>query len=436
VAAVILGAVRMYLVGPSGLVSGPGASEDHAWSEAELKAIDSLRLARLDVSAVDPSNSVFESRAAAELGHQVFFDTSFSATGAVSCATCHQPERMFTDGLPRSQAIGETDRNAPTIVGAAHQRWFFWDGRKDSLWSQALGPLENPNEHGGNRTRLARTFLESYGEQYRRVFGEPPDFSDSSRFPQDAGPEGSAAERRAWADMRPEDRGAVNRVFASLGKAVAAYERQLRPAESPFDLYADAALAGDSATMRTLFLPSQVGGLRVFIGSGQCTQCHNGSRFTNDDFHNVAIPPLPPGGTHVDVKQLSGVVEPGIDAGRATGAFAALDDAFNCLGEYSDAGGDCPELRFIRRDPHALGGAFKTPSLRNVAETAPYMHDGSLATLRDVILHYAEQPDALVGHSEIPQFQLTETEALQLEAFLGALTGGVDAETVWLSPPH
>ncbi|MDH5584142.1 MAG: cytochrome-c peroxidase, partial [Gammaproteobacteria bacterium] len=95
----------------------------------------------------DPSNAVADNPLAAEFGRMLFFDTRLSANGAVSCATCHQPERGFTDGLQKAQAMGTTLRHTPGIAGMAYSPWQFWDGRRDSQWSQALAPLEDANEH-------------------------------------------------------------------------------------------------------------------------------------------------------------------------------------------------------------------------------------------------------------------------------------------------
>ena len=172
---------------------GIGAGCDHApvpWSDAELALLRSLWIESLPPPSPDPSNRVADEPRAADLGQQLFFDPRLSGNGAVACATCHQPARHFTDGLAHSQAIGTTRRNAPSLIGAAFSPWQYWDGRKDSLWSQALSPLEDPNEHGGNRMQYARLVANdpAYRRAYEALFGALPDLSDASRFPAAAAP--------------------------------------------------------------------------------------------------------------------------------------------------------------------------------------------------------------------------------------------------------
>ena len=130
------------------------------WTQAEIATLQSLWLGTLPPLAADPSNAVGDDPRAAVLGQQIFFDTRFSAKGEVSCATCHQPDNLFTDGLPRAEAIGTTDRHTPTIVGTAYSPWFFWDGRRDSQWAQALSPMESAVEHGGSRSQYAHIVFE------------------------------------------------------------------------------------------------------------------------------------------------------------------------------------------------------------------------------------------------------------------------------------
>ena len=117
------------------------------WSVAEIAILESMSLENLPPLPNDPSNAVADDPRAAELGHALFFDTRLSLNGGVSCATCHQPERKFTDGLVKGQAIGTSNRHTPSIIGTAYSPWLYWDGRRDSQWSQALSPLEDENEH-------------------------------------------------------------------------------------------------------------------------------------------------------------------------------------------------------------------------------------------------------------------------------------------------
>jgi cytochrome c peroxidase len=383
------------------------------WSDEELTTLRSLSLASLPPLQADPSNRFADDPRAAVLGQRLFFDKRLSVDGTVACATCHVPARQFQDGTPLGQGVGTTDRRTMPLAGVGYSPWLFWDGRKDSLWSQALGPLESPVEHGGTRTQYAHLVGEQYRAEYEALFGPLPDLSDAERFPTAAGPVADPAAQAAWEGMAPADQETVNRIFANIGKAIAAYERQIMPGPSRFDAYVAAALEGDSAAMRELFSLDETAGLRLFIEKGQCLNCHNGPLLTNNDFHNTGVPAA------------AGLPE---DAGRATGLPQAQADPFNCLGAYSDAEpADCGELRFARVDEHTQLRQFKPPSLRNVAERAPYMHAGQFASLREVLQHYNQAPEAPVGHSELQPLGLSEQEIAQLEAFLRTLSGEVQA---------
>ncbi len=391
------------------------------WTQAEIEMLRSLWIGSLPPLPPDPSNAVADDPRAIALGHKLFFDARFSANGRVSCATCHQPERMFVDGLPRARAIGIMNRKTMTIVGTAYSPWFFWDGRKDSQWAQALAPLENPIEHGGTRTQYAHLIADHYRAEYEALFGPLPDLSDRNRFPDSAGPVADPAARAAWEAMKPEDREAVTRIYANIGKAIAAYERQIMPGPSRFDAYVQALLSGDTETMRSTLTPDEVAGLRLFIGKAECTHCHNGPLFTNNAFHNTGVPAV------------AGLPE---DTGRAAGAEQVLMDEFNCLSRYSDAKPEeCTELRFVKTDDKTLVGAFKPPTLRNVAETAPYMHAGQFATLREVLMHYNRAAPGPVGKTELFPLGLSGKELAQLEAFLRTLSGPLAAPPELLAPP-
>jgi cytochrome c peroxidase len=300
------------------------------------------------------------------------------------------------------------------IAAAARGPWLFWDGRKDSLWSQALGPLEDAAEHGTNRVQAVRVLATHYRADYERLFGSLPSLQG---MPADASPLGSPQERAAWAGMTDAQRDAVNRAFANLGKAIAAYERTVSHGESRFDRYAAAVLKGDAEGQQVLTAQERRG-LRLFIGQGQCATCHHGPLFTDDHFHNTGVPQR-------DASRP--------DRGRGVAVASVLDDEFNCLGRYSDASRDgCAELRFIAADDPRMEGAFKTPGLRNVAERAPYMHAGQFASLEEVVAHYVRSPAATVGQSELARagggdggrspIRLTDEEARDLVAFLKALS--------------
>jgi cytochrome c peroxidase len=391
------------------------------WTSEETELLRGLWIGSLPPLPPDPSNRYADDPRAAELGHKLFFDTRFSTTGDVSCATCHQPNLMFNDGLSLAEGVGTTDRKTMTVIGTAYSPWQFWDGRADSQWSQALGPLENAVEHGGARTMYVHLIAEHYRAEYESIFGPLPDFSDPSRFPALAGPVDDPTIRAAWDAMTPEDQDAVTQVFVNMGKAIAAYERLLLPAPSRFDRYVEALLNKNWRAMNKTLSEDEVAGLRLFIGQAQCINCHNGPLFTNNDFHNTGVPTAP------------GLP---LDRGRATGVQALLSDEFNCLGRWSDADeADCAELRFLVSEGEQLEGAFKPSTLRNIAETAPYMHAGQFATLEEALQHYNQAPDSPTGHTELEPLNLTEGEIAQLVAFLRALSGGVNADPRWLQAP-
>jgi cytochrome c peroxidase len=376
------------------------------WSPDELATLASLTLDRLEPLPADPSNRVADNPAAAQFGRQLFFDTSLSSNGKVSCATCHLPSRGFQDGEALGRGVGLTGRRTMPIAGTAYSPWLFWDGRTDSQWAQALGPLESSVEHGGDRTQYAQYIATSYKSEYERLFGQMPNLS---HLPKHAGPGGDSATTAALQEIPSARREQITRVYANIGKAIAAFERTLVDAPSRFDRYVAVGMAGGSHSPADTFSPEEVAGLRLFIGKANCTTCHNGARLTDDHFHNTGV-------------QASTRV-PGIDSGRIAGVRQVVKGEFNCLSPYSDAKPeDCSELRFAVTEGDELVRAFKTPSLRNVAERAPYMHAGQLRTLADVIQHYDRAPRAPFGKSELKRLKLSATERRQIEAFLGTLS--------------
>ncbi len=389
------------------------------WSAEEKAVLASLSLKRLPQTPPDPSNAAERLPAAMALGRRLFEDPRLSRNGAVSCARCHDPARQFQDGLPVSRGLGTGTRRAMPIVGAGHATWLFWDGRKDSLWSQALGPLEDSLEHGTDRTQVARHVAQHHRQDYEAIFGALPLLQG---LPAEATPKGSAAAQAAWQAMEPRRRTEVSRVFANVGKAIAAFEKSLPIPSTRLDGYIDAVMRGDRAAGNVL-RADEVRGLRLFIGKAQCVSCHNGPLLSDQQFHNTGVPPRDP-------------ARP--DRGRAAATAVVLGDEFNCLGPFSDARPEqCQELRFMVTDDAALEGAFKTPGLRGVAERPPYMHAGQFATLEQVVRHYVTAPHAAVGHSELthrhagtaaakqaarPPTELSETEIADLVRFLGTLS--------------
>lgn len=386
-------------------------------TQYDMKRAKEFMLSSLPPLPPDPSNRVGDDPRAAALGEKLFFDTALSANNGVSCASCHQPTRQFQDSIPRGVGIGEVVRRTMPLAGIQWGQWFFWDGRKDSQWSQALEPLETPAEHGMTRDMVAREVVTRYREDYEALFGPVPDISD---WPYFASPLVPGVAMENWYGLDSETQREINTVFANTGKVLAAFQRTILPAENRVDRYFAARLAGDAIAEADRLSAEEIEGFKLFTGKARCDNCHSGPLYTDDFFHNTGVP-------------IANPEQP--DYGRAPAVLFLKQDIFSCLGEFSDAGpDDCRELQYMSEDPKIFEGAFKTPGLRGVAKRAPYMHAGQIATLEEVIEHYAEAPDPFATlpdfdgtvtphgrHSEAPEIELSDKEKRQLLAFLKAL---------------
>lgn len=370
------------------------------WSEGDKEVLRSLSLSSLPPLPSEPSNAYADNPKAIAMGKNLFFDKRFSANGKVSCATCHMPEYSFTDRLPLAMGMGTLTRRTMPLIGAAYQRWYFWDGRKDSLWSQAIGPIESPPEHGITRSYCAHLIIEKYKKEYSEIFGSLPKLNHKSCPPNASPGTDNPAALKLWNAMKPRDRDAVNRVYANIGKSIDAFVRRILPSPAPFDLYVDAVLRNDQAVADKAMGRDAVEGLRLFIGKAKCISCHAGALFTDTGFHNIGI-------------------DSPKDNGRADGIDKVLSDEFNCLGKYSDAKPrECRILRSIDKDKSKYTVAFKTPTLRNVADRPPYMNAGQFNSLEEVLFFYRKSPSREVEHRD-----LTDEELLKIEAFLKTLSG-------------
>ena len=362
----------------------PLQNDRDLYTSEELVAI--YRHSPLGLLLPDPTNRFADDPRAAALGQFLFFDERFSANGKVSCASCHQATLAFTDGRALAQGIAVGTRNAPTVLNAAFGQWFFLDGRSDSLWSQALQPFENPKEIGGDRQHIVAAVSHdpALRHAYERVFG-------------------------------PMLNQTVDRAFSNLGKAIEAYERRLRSPPAPFDRYVMALKSGDAQGQRILSAAAKQG-LKLFVGPAGCDLCHAGPAFSDGQFHNLG---------------LSLAAGAALDQGRESGIRDVRTNPFNGVGLFSDA----PRRRGVRErltflpPPESRAGAFKTPTLREVARTVPYMHDGRFTDLVQVMSFYAgDTPTAsgtMVGERErtldlIPH--LTSVQQLDLVEFLRSLT--------------
>ena len=390
-----------------GLSISAQPEKENIFTDEELSILQSLWIGSMPPLPHDPSNNVDENPLAVQFGKKLFSDTRFSANGKISCATCHKAEIAFSDNKPLAEGMGTSTRRGMPIIGVAYFKWFFWDGRADSLWSQALGPFENPVEHGITRCKVALLVKEFYSQEYEEIFGPLPELS-AQNCPGKASPLlDDPGSQKLWNGMEPEDRESVNRVFSNTGKAIAAFERLILPTPSRFDQYVAALLKGDTEKLNNTLTAEEITGMRLFIGQGKCVKCHKGPLFIDDDFHNLQVPKR---------REIS------VDKGRAEGIEKVLTDEFNCYGKYSDADpAECIALNTMNSDAEKYIGAFKTPTLRNVAERAPYMHAGQFKTIAKVMAFYQYPFDfnlmAEFGHST-----LTDKELGKIEAFLSTLS--------------
>ena len=333
----------------------------------------------------DPSNRFSGNGEAIRFGRALFFDPRLSIGGDLSCASCHRPDRAMTDGLPRGQGRELLDRNTPAIANLAGRRWYGWAGQADTLWGQSIRPIENPLELAAGPELLARRVILDLdlARSYRRVVGRPP----SADSPQD--------------------------ILVNLGKLLSAWQETLATPVTPFDRFRNA-LAREEDVPDEVFSTSARRGLKIFVGEGRCSFCHFGPSFSNDEFHHIGLSHFVDGNR--------------VDPGRHGGLERYLRNPFNRTGRHSDESSQSATRapgNFVYRNPDDWG-RFRVPSLRNVAATAPYMHDGSLADLHAVVRHYNEVDTERLhasGESLMRPLGLDESRIRDLVAFLRSLTG-------------
>ena len=327
--------------------------------------------------ARDPSNRVSGKREAVALGEKLFFEPRLSGSGSVLCATCHAPFRAFQDGRPRAFGLQEVDRNTPTVLNARFSRWFGWDGGHDSLWSQSIRPLLDVREMNATSSHVARRVRELFSADYENAFGRKP----------------------------PDD---DEQILVDVGKALAAFQETLVSGRTPFDEFRDALARGRDSG----YPESAKRGLKIFVGKGSCATCHFGPHFTNGEFADTGI---------------GFFAAPGrVDSGRHEGIRRLQGNAHNLLGRHNDdaSRGTATGTKHVELQ-HRNFGEWRVPGLRNVAQTAPYMHNGSLATLRDVVRHYSELNEERLhadGERVLKPLRLSAAEIEDLVAFLESLS--------------
>ena len=391
----------------------------------------------------NPFNEYAQDPGVAAIGHKLFFDTEFSTaikvagpsgevgqTGMVACATCHDPNAYFSDPRPTggmSHGTAYTERNTPSVVNSAYYEWLNWGGRADSLAAQGGGTLETGTNAASSRLFVAHVIYAKYKDEYEALFGplDPaldPAAPDAARFPPSGRAKSSPdAPDGPWELMTAEDRSVVNQIMANIGKSFEAYERTLISGSSPFSRYiADQDTPDFSDAARR--------GLALFIGKAACNDCHRGPVLSDNEFHNVGVP------------QAVGEHTPPVDEGRFEDIPALLRSSWNSVGRYS-ANVEAGEAKLAGLDAEdtSTRGKFRTAALLNVAETAPYFHNGSAATLEDVVRHYntGGGPAGSFAGEASPRLRplgLTEQEQRDLVEFLRSLTGEPVAEQ-WRANP-
>lgn len=442
-------------------------------SDAEIfSALDDFRAPSVDYEYLKAQKPL------AEFGKKLFFDSRLSANGSVSCASCHVPSFSFTDRKPVSFGLQKGKRNAPSLVNLAWKRWFFWDGRADSIARQALGPLEANAEHGVSRGFVAKHIYYNDYDNYKLLFGAySPElesfFEKQVHAPMDswqALPRPkivkvsqkigsysvatlgsfqlqtkliSSASRQKIAPsqllieqtsqtaqgmIREEHylnyeklplslQHELDQIFWNIGLALAAYQKGIYAFDSPFDRFnARAQTSKDlAASLSPSFSEKELDGLKLFIKNG-CTNCHNGPLLSSEEFHNIG---------------LAALEGRAIDLGRSLALKQLTEDTFACETRQDKQTPNCIELEFLDQENFEFVGAFKVPSLRNLTQTKPYMHDGRFQSLDEVLDHYNEPPaEPAIGHRDetiADKLNLSSEQLEQLEAFLNSLTSPVSS---------
>ena len=389
------------------LACGGSELSIEVWSSEELGKIRS-RIWDLDLPQ-DPTNRYANDPEAVEFGELLFYSTALSLDRTITCASCHDPAVGFADPAPLSQGLGVTKRHAPQLWNVGYQRWFYWDGRRDSLWSQALNPIEERSEMGLDRLNVLRRVRDdtTLNKAFTDIFGAFPNVLDLdlvAAAPEPDDPESDWSQ--GWLSLNETQQFELNSAFVFLGKALAAYEMTLVSGRSRFDRYASAVVAGD-AKGQQFYTEEERLGLRLFIGKGRCFFCHTGPRFTDDEFHNLGLATIE-------------------DLGRLSAVEQVKDDPFNSGGAFSDApDGVSAQFTSYLALSDEQAGQFKTGGLRDIASSPPYMHDGRFETLLDVVEFYSTLPGRVqVGHREdfMVPLLLDDEELNALVVFMESLS--------------
>lgn len=416
------------IVSGGGCDGGGDTLSDGIFSPAEVAKL--MTLGPLPALKLDTTNRFADDPLAAALGQRWFFEPGYSGaimvgddghngglgkvgeTGKVSCRSCHLTDWMIdTRSQPNGTSLGIDwfFRNAPSLVNVAYyEKQFGWSGFNDTLWAKNLIPAEFVM--GMDRSSIAHFLYKKYRADYEAVFRTAmpaeldPSNPNAARFPATGSP---LSPEGPWKNMASPDRDAINLIFANFGKALEAYQRQLLSVGAPSDRY----IEGDTTALGA----AAKRGLKLFIGKAACDSCHTGPTFSDEKFHDTGVAQ---DGAHT-------LQAPDFDLGRFTGIGVYLASDFNTHGRYNDDPAVDRTVGVVATDN--LKGAFRTKSLRDVAMTAPYMHTGAIATLKDVVRFYNQGGDT-AGYAGardplIQPLNLSEAEIDDLVAFLDSLTG-------------
>jgi len=385
-------------------------------------------LSPLPTVPANATNQYADNEAAATLGQKLFFDKRYSGplavaddmmngglgaageAGKIACASCHLGRGLDDQrSRPNNVSLGADflSRNALPIVNSSFYRWTNWGGRFAAPWELPIAVVENAKNMNGDRMRVLHLIFDKYKAEYEAVFGalEPAIGTDAARFPASAKPKAAGGVDGPWEMMTDADRTIANRVFVNFAKALEAYQRRLVSRNAPFDKF----VAGDVTMLAT----SEVRGLKLFMGKAGCVGCHSGPHLSDGAFHNIGVAQT---GAHV----------PAADNGRFADITPLLASGMNVDSVYSDDRQSGRLTGLTATPPDDTKAAFRTPSLRGVAETGPYMHAGQLATLDDVVAFYdrgGDTPSAGTKDPSIKRLSLTALERADLVAFLRTLSG-------------
>jgi cytochrome c peroxidase len=409
----VLGSTLVLALGT--VVAQPQAGGDGvAFTEREIRTL--LRMSPLDAGKMrDPTNAYDGNEAAQRFGETLFFDTRMSASGEQSCAGCHDPLRGWAGGDAAERLGRPAGRHTPGLWNVAYHRWYNWDGSADSLWAQSLGPMENERELANTRVGIARTIQQELDLRaaYEALFGPIPEVIAPRRLPASGRPVAGDPEHpdhRSWLSLTAAQRAQVDWLVVNLGKAIAAFEATIVSSDAPFDRFVEGLRTGDPARLAAI-TPRAKRGLKLFLDKGRCVSCHSGPNFSDGEFHNAFL------GNDSDP-----------DLGRWNGIDRLRESPFNALSAFNDAatGESMNWVSYVVRSSETKR-RFKTPTLRNLVSSAPYMHTGQLATLEDVLNHYdgiGEAMDEEERHVELvlESLRLSAEEKRDLIAFLHSLT--------------